>query len=136
MQSPNEDATKAFATQYTSLILILLTFVLGAFSAPATQSEGKLTPQKPLPAFGSLHYKDILEHHDLDALEPLLLVLRSHDVKVRLILHVRELREGLEQLRHLREYLLFQGIPDDAVKFEVKKEEEKGIDVQFLTEET
>jgi len=137
MQSTNDNSTKAFATQYTSLILILLTFVLGAFSAPSSSgASSQLTPDSPLSAFGSLHYTNLFEHQGLDSLEPLLLVLRSHDVRVRLTLQADNLGSGLEQLKLLRDYLLSEGIPDEAYKLEVKEGGKKGVDVQFLTEET
>lgn len=141
MHSGNTNATKAFATQYTSLVLILLTFVLGAFSAPpaASPSSPTIALERPLHTFGALEYRDLFAGGRINTsqLDPLLIVLRNHDLEVGLKVTVApgRISTGIEQVKLLREFLLSEGIPDGAYLLEVEESHIEGLGVRFLTEE-
>lgn len=104
-------SSNAFSAQYTALILILLTFVIGAFhldnsSKPQVHATiEQLKSKIPLPGLFSTNSE--LRLHSLD---PLVFVLKNHDLKAKIkIPSVNP--NSIQSAISIFEYLEAGGIP-------------------------
>ncbi|MCO6430371.1 MAG: hypothetical protein J5J00_05870 [Deltaproteobacteria bacterium] len=137
----NSFAPDAFSLQYTSLILTILAFILGAFASNAVKHTAPL-PQSPtgissrlvsfsapvLEELSTFNYNDLfIANGSLDALgdsaAALLSILKSHDLRLKGELGVGEsepisgelLERSMRRAAMLQEYLEEGGIPQHAV---------------------
>lgn len=137
---------KAFYSQYVAVLLIVLTFCIGAFqrasaSAPPAQAVWVAVPAEVGVASavvdGAFSEDGTLaaEHPRLEAIATLL---KSHDLSATAVISVS--RSSLEQsaasartlglkLEQLEQFLLARGVPRDAMKITVTTDggDERGV---------
>ena len=142
-------AMRAFSTQFLSVVLIILTFIIGVFSSHhvkqakhavpvAAIKSNTLTPAIEVPerSFGSMNWGSLFSDQsavlDSELLEPLSQVLRSHDILLRVTVaedSPASIELALARSSSLLRYFLAQGIPPAALEI-VTSEEERPWQVQ------
>ncbi len=142
-------AMRAFSAQYLSVVLIILTFIIGVFSGhhiqaakvqqPQSQTKPEIvSPAIPVPErnFGSMNWGSLFApgsaEFDAESLRPLTQVLRSHDILLRVTVAADEserIEIGLARSSTLLRYFLAQGIPAHALEI-VASEEQRPWQVQ------
>ena len=149
---------KAFALQYIAIILIVLTFVIGAFArqkseqvaaqvttqVDTTEAQDKLAPKStnPVPKpLGSLELSDAFvgETSDLnpDALRGVVAFLKYHDTRIRVEIPQGRLEYSLAVSRSiaLYKFLLAEGVPAQAAMiYATSSDERTTITLEFLEE--
>lgn len=122
---------QTFSVQYTALILIVLTFILGAFirgpeiEYPTPSQE--LKPLGPLTPAGSLSYGSLFQPNSSmvarGELDALITFLSNHDIKLDLALFLeaelpptRAVELSLERSNVILRELIAAGIPPEALQ--------------------
>lgn len=142
---------RAFAVQYTSLVLILLTFTIGAFGAPA-RPEPAEPPEAPaeipggtvmarMRPLGGLRMNSLFERDTVevnpDAADALAGVLSNHDVKVTITIYhlAREVNFGVARASSLAQALAARGIPVSAAEIFAAEGDSDAVEVTFGKED-
>lgn len=137
----SEDGSRAFALQYTALMLTILAFVVGAFAGPKVQTQ-------PIVEQISIIEKDInkvisqdlvvLEYDDIftaphlgskvnDSVDALKYMLLNHDVRLSVIVGITQnetsssseeflLSSAMDRSRSLTQYFMNAGVPLNAIE--------------------
>ncbi len=148
--SPDRRVLKAFYTQYVAVLLIILTFTIGAFRRSLPTEEPRAIPPlwTPRATVGSLSIADLFTaeggiNEENPRVRAVAQVLKNHDLLMRATYLVprlefdREsvsLKRALRRLESLREYLRAQGVPDAAAHLLVRAEKDGAstLFVEFL----
>lgn len=130
LQYPKDSLSRAFAAQYTAMILIILTFVLGAFSQePKTSviSENKNQHEEvhARPDIGTLIGSELLEngHLNTDLLFAVTEVLKNHDVDAIITLPLTSnITDSFNISREISQIFLNENVPKSAFIIEFVKD--------------
>jgi|688.fasta_scaffold438935_1 hypothetical protein len=151
--SADRKLLKAFYTQYTAVLLIILTFTIGAFqrTIQAELSINSIPVWAPRATVGSLEISGVFTSEgELDPSAPQLNaiaeVLTQHDLNVRVVMSVADLglreystslrRAGI-RLEKLRKFFLSRGVPESALVLATRLNESNvdTIRVEFIEAE-
>jgi hypothetical protein len=148
--SPDRRVLKAFYTQYVAVLLIILTFTIGAFRRSLPSQEVSAIPPlwTPRAVVGAISIEDLFTaegsvNEQNPRVRAVAEVLKNHDLLMRATYLVprlefdREsvsLKRALRRLEALREYLRSQSVPDAASILLVRAADEGAstVSVQFL----
>ena len=129
-------ATQSFSMQYLSLILIILTFIIGVFASHHAQKQKYLqrlgsseastssVPKLPrIETFGSMQLPDAFAENtailNVEAMEGLSQVLKSHDIRIQAeVADERSASPSLAIARSatLSRFFLGRGVPSEALE--------------------
>ena len=131
---------RAYIVQYVSLMLILLTFVIGCFAArppaaskPVEPSKPEVREEEPVAArefltsqleLGTLFTGDTIDPDKLAALGQFL---SNHDIDADLEIHAPSLLLGIAESRLLAERLTADGIPPDIYRISIALSDSPGL---------
>lgn len=151
--SADRKLLKAFYTQYTAVLLIILTFTIGAFQR-TIQAELPIYPSPvwaPRATVGSIEISRVFTseggiNNDAPQLHAIAEVLTQHDLNVRVIMSVTDLglttgsttlRRARIRLESLRKFFLAKGVPESAFVFATRLNESAAdsIRVEFIEAE-
>ena len=125
--TPAWAARQAYSLQYISFILIVLTFVIGAFLrepiGKTVQAEASVSSGDPGKLISELSYVDLFKEEnypDQSKTAALAALLRSHDIDLEAEVYSQggggRLREALHRARSLFDALAEAGVPPQAVR--------------------
>ena len=129
-----------FWVQYTSLILIILTFIIAIFFAPDAFRKAEKQKPRIIPQVGELTLNNVFiaESSDLktDAIQGLVFALTNHDLDSQIFVYGDSNELALARSVMLYRELLKQGVPASAVTSyaAVSEERESQIKVHFYEE--
>jgi hypothetical protein len=151
--SADRKLLKAFYTQYTAVLLIILTFTIGAFQR-TIQAELPINPAPvwaPRATVGSLDISRVFTSEGgVDPYAPQLAaiaeVLTQHDLNVRVVMSVTDLglkerstnlRRARLRLESLRKFFVTKGVPESALVLATRLDESHAdtIRVEFIEAE-
>lgn len=151
--SADRKLLKAFYTQYTAVLLIILTFTIGAFQR-TIHAELPMNPPPvwaPRATVGSLEVSGIftsaggIDPH-APQLSAIAEVLTQHDLNIRVVMSVTDLglQENSSSLRRarlrlgaLRKFFLSHGVPESAVILATRLDESNAetVRIEFIEAE-
>lgn len=139
-------AEQSFSLQYTSLILIVLCFILGSFVSAKFRNQQSLGPE-PTPPSGMMVYSDLFTTGesvaDSDRVQAVAEFMENHDVRAEIAIPLTD-GEGSEaqlSLALARSVSIFRtlvkaGVPADSLQVEAGQgDPQHQIEIKFFREE-
>lgn len=135
----------SFTVQYTALILIILSFLIGAFIRPEadslkpTKTEKEITEvvaKKKVASITDISFKDLFNKGsnqlDQNQLTGLIQLLLSHDLRAELTIYGTSTELILSRITKLEEFLSQAGLPLVAYDVKaIKDKNEKQLEVKI-----